>query len=151
MSEELGDLYQQMILDHSKHPRHFHEMPDATCHAEGYNPLCGDRVTVYLKLDNGDIRDISFTGTACAICTASASLMTEIASGSTIDAAQIQFDRLRDMLTGSNDRSYNEEDLGKLVVLGGVNKYPMRVKCATLPWHTMKSAMDGHEQPTTTE
>ena len=140
---ELGDLYQQMILDHSKRPRHFHVMDDATSHAEGYNPLCGDRVTIYLKLTDSHFDQISFTGTACAICTASASLMTQMLAGTDAAKADEMFDRMRQMLTGPEDQALDEDALGKLVVLHGVRKYPMRVKCATLPWHTMKAALNG--------
>jgi nitrogen fixation protein NifU and related proteins len=142
------DLYQEIILDHSKRPRNFHPMPDATSRAEGYNPLCGDRLRLYVKMENGLVRDASFEGSGCAISTASASLMTESLKGKTKQQAMALLERFHDLLT---KESAVTAELGKLAVFCGVRDYPARVKCATLCWHTLKSALEGVEAPVSTE
>lgn len=139
MSSDLRDLYQEVILDHSKRPRNFRAMPEADRKAEGYNPLCGDRETVYLELDGEKIVDVSFQGAGCAISTASASMMTESLRGKTRAEAQALFDRFHALITSAGGEAGPE--LGKLAVFSGVREYPVRVKCATLPWHTLKAAL----------
>jgi nitrogen fixation NifU-like protein len=139
MSSDLRELYQEVILDHSKRPRNFRAMPEADRKAEGYNPLCGDRETVYLELDGEKITDVSFQGAGCAISTASASMMTESLRGKTRAEAQALFDRFHALITGAAREAGPE--LGKLAVFSGVREYPVRVKCATLPWHTLKAAL----------
>jgi nitrogen fixation NifU-like protein len=132
------DLYQEIILDHSKRPRNCHPMDDANRRAEGYNPLCGDKLKLFLKLEGDVVKDVSFIGSGCAISTASASLMTESLKGKTRDEALKLLDKFHELLT--TDAAVRE-DLGKLVVFCGVRDYPARVKCATLAWHTLKSAL----------
>jgi nitrogen fixation NifU-like protein len=148
MSDELSELYQEVILHHSRKPRNFHVLPEATHSAEGKNPLCGDHFTVFLKLQDGVIRDISFQGAGCAISTASASLMTEELKGKTIAEAQKVFDQYQQMVTtGLN----NEEEMGKLSAFTGVRRFPMRVKCAILPWHAMLAGLKGDALVSTEE
>ncbi len=142
------DLYQEIILDHSKHPRNCHPMDDANRKAEGYNPLCGDKLKLYLKLEDGIVKDVSFEGSGCAISTASASLMTESLKGKTREEAVKLLDRFHELLTTESPVS---KDLGKLVVFCGVREYPARVKCATLAWHTLKSALNNSGETATTE
>jgi nitrogen fixation NifU-like protein len=137
-SSELQDLYQEVILDHNKRPRNFRAMDNAR-QAEGFNPLCGDRVTIYLRVEDGRIADASFQGQGCAISKASASLMTEIVKGKTLAEAETLFERFHAMITRSPDEPVDE--LGKLSVLAGVRQFPARVKCASLPWHTLRSAV----------
>ena len=137
---DLKDLYQELILDHGKRPRNFHPMHDANARAEGYNPLCGDRITLELKLEGDQIKDAAFQGAGCAISTASASLMTEALKGRTRAETERLFERFHDLLTGKDVR---QTDLGKLAVFSGVREYPMRVKCATLAWHTLRAALRG--------
>ena len=140
MSDDLNDLYQEVILDHNRSPRNFRALPDANRRAEGDNPLCGDHFTVFLKLDNNVIRDLSFQGAGCAISKASASLMTEQLKGKTTAEARKFFDEFQKMLvTGKAD----EDAMGSLCALGGVHKFPMRVKCAILSWHALLAALDG--------
>ena len=140
MNGDLNDLYQEVILDHNRRPRNFHALADASHRAEGYNPLCGDRVTLFLKIDDGVIRDAAFEGSGCAISKASASLMTDAVKGrSTVDARSL-LDRFQRMVTTPPERDV--EDLGKLSVLAGVREFPVRVKCASLAWHTLKAAID---------
>jgi nitrogen fixation NifU-like protein len=148
MTNDLRDLYQEVILDHSKRPRNFHAMPGADRKAEGYNPLCGDRETVFLDLDGDVLKDVSFQGAGCAISTASASMMTESVKGKTRAEADALFARFHDLITGKGDAS---PELGKLAVFSGVREYPVRVKCATLPWHTLKAALEGDHAPVSTE
>lgn len=136
------DLYQEIILDHSKRPRNCHAMDDATRKAEGYNPLCGDKLKLFLKMENDIVKDVSFVGSGCAISTASASLMTESLKGKTRDEALKLLDKFHDLLTTDTPVS---NELGKLVVFCGVRDYPARVKCATLAWHTLKSALTAAE------
>ena len=146
---ELDDLYQEVILDHNKSPRNFRVMENANHKAEGYNPLCGDHVTVYLRLRDGLIEDISFQGSGCAISKASASIMTaELKGKRESDAAEV-FDRVHRMLTG--DGVDGGQNLGKLTVLSGVSKFPARVKCASLAWHTMNAALKGGAAVASTE
>jgi nitrogen fixation NifU-like protein len=154
MMDELRELYQEVILDHGKNPRNFHDIPDATGHAHGKNPLCGDQLVVYLKVDDANvIQDASFVGKGCAISVASASMMTELVKGKTVDQAHALFDRFHHMCTGDEDSEASadvgEDDLEKLTVLSGVRAFPVRVKCATLPWHTLNAAIEGKEQSST--
>ena len=140
MSDDLSELYQQVILDHSRKPRHFHALPGANRSAEGKNPFCGDNYTVFIKLEGGVIQDISFQGSGCAISKASASLMTERLKGRTVAEARDCFAQFQQMLaTGHAD----EEKMGSLCALGGVHKFPMRVKCAVLSWHAMLAGLHG--------
>ncbi len=150
MSSDLRDLYQEVILDHSKRPRNFHAMPGADRKAEGYNPLCGDRETVFLDLDGDLVKDISFQGAGCAISTASASMMTESVKGKTRAQADALFEKFHDLITGKAPAP-NGPELGKLEVFSGVREYPVRVKCATLPWHTLKAALSGEGASVSTE
>ena len=143
---ELTDLYQEVILDHNRRPRNWGALPDATRSAEGYNPLCGDRLKLHVKIDNNRLVGVSFEGSGCAISKASASLMTDAIKGRTLDEAMDLFDRVHIMLTTPVDQPVDEESVGKLAVLSGVREFPTRVKCASLAWHTLKSALsDSHE------
>lgn len=144
----VDDLYQEIILDHSKRPRNFHIMEDATSRAEGYNPLCGDRLQLFVKMENGRVADASFKGSGCAISTASASLMTESLKGKTREEAMALMERFHDLLTRESPVT---SELGKLAVFCGVRDYPARVKCATLCWHTLKSALEGGNGRVSTE
>ena len=144
----VDDLYQDLILDHSKRPRNCHAMEDATRNAEGYNPLCGDKLKLYVKMEGDIVKDASFQGCGCAIFTASTSLMTESLKGKTRDEALKLLDKFHDLLTTDTPVT---NDLGKLVVFCGVRDYPARVKCATLAWHTLKSALNGVADPVSTE
>jgi nitrogen fixation protein NifU and related proteins len=144
---DLDDLYQEVILDHNKSPRNFRVMAEANRKSEGYNPLCGDHVTVYVRLEDGLIRDISFQGSGCAISKASASIMTAELKGKSEGEAQSLFDNVHKMLTGEA----GSEGAGKLAILSGVCKFPARVKCASLAWHTLHAALAGDTQPATTE
>src|SRR5262245_25037846 len=143
----VDDLYQEIILDHSKRPRNCRAMEDATRKADGYNPLCGDKLKLYLKLDGDVVRDLSFVGSGCAISTASASLMTETLKGKSREEALQVMERFHDLLTTDVPAT---KDLGKLRVFGGVREYPARVKCATLAWHTLKSALTSASNETVT-
>ena len=145
----IHDLYQEIILDHSKRPRNCHAMDDANRKAEGYNPLCGDKLKLFLKVENDVVTDASFEGSGCAISTASASLMTESLKGKSREEAMKLLDKFHELLTTDTPIS---NDLGKLVVFCGVRDYPARVKCATLAWHTLKLALNGAAaEPVTTE
>lgn len=151
---DLRDLYQEVILDHSKSPRNFRALADATCSAEGYNPLCGDHLVLYLKVDKDVIVDAGFTGAGCAISSASASMMTAALKGHTRQEAEEMFERFHLLVTGAPDDTDAATDpaLGKLAVFSGVREFPMRVKCASLAWHTMKSALHGDQAaPVSTE
>lgn len=146
MSSDLRDLYQEVILDHGKSPRNFGRPEGANHHADGFNPLCGDHVTVHLKLDGDRVADVGFEGQGCAISMASTSLMTEILKGKTVVEAHSLFHHFHDLMTGSHDAGdehVDEDDMERLMVLEGVREFPMRVKCATLAWHTMEAAIDG--------
>lgn len=149
MSSELTELYQEILLDHSRNPRNRREIPDPAAVAEGDNPLCGDAVTVYLSLDGERIADAAFVGRGCAISQASASLMTEAVAGKSAGEARGLAEQFRRMVTtaGAGDGA----ELGKLAIFRGVRDYPMRVKCATLPWHTLVAALDGSGESVTTE
>ena len=142
MNSELRDLYQEVILDHNKRPRNRRALPDATNTSEGHNPLCGDQVTVFLKTEDGRVSDIAFEGQGCAISTASASLMTEAVKGKTLDEATAIFREFQKMVT-SPDSDEEHPNLGDLQVLAGVRDHPVRIKCATLPWHTLNAALEG--------
>jgi len=148
---DLRDLYQELILEHSKAPRNFHELPAANCRAEGYNPLCGDHYTVTLEVEDGKIRDIGFQGAGCAISKASASLMTQIVKGKSVQEASKLFEDFHDLVTGKAAANGNQPDIGKLKVFAGVSEFPARVKCATLAWHTLESALEGKQDVATTE
>jgi nitrogen fixation NifU-like protein len=145
----LQDLYQEVILDHNRRPRNFRVIENGR-RAEGHNPLCGDRVTVYLRVENDRIVDASFQGSGCAIAKASASLMTDSVKGKTLDEATTLFERFHDMITKSPDAPV-EDDLGKLTVFAGVRQYPLRVKCASLPWHTLNAAAEAKDEVVSTE
>lgn len=148
MTSDLSDLYQETIVDHSKRPRNKGAIDRATHHADGYNPLCGDRVSIELKIEDGRISGVGFQGAGCAISTASASLMTEALRNKTPEEAEQTFEKFHDMLTRDG---LPAADLGKLAVFSGVRQYPMRVKCATLAWHTLRAALHGEAQPVSTE
>ena len=147
---DLQDLYQELILDHGRRPRNFHALAEANRSAEGYNPLCGDKVKVYVKIDDDVVKDISFEGAGCAISTASASIMTETLKGKTLAQAEELFDTFHDLVTGKPAK-FDSPDLGKLEVFSGVSEFPMRVKCATLSWHTLHSALKGNGKVVSTE
>jgi nitrogen fixation protein NifU and related proteins len=148
---ELGDLYQEIILEHSKAPRNYRKPPAANQEAEGYNPLCGDRCTVYINMDGDAIRDIGFQGSGCAISRASASMMTQILKGKTKAEAVDLFEQFHKLVTGEEKAIAQAADLGKLAAFAGVSKFPARVKCATLAWHTLQSALDGKQERVSTE
>lgn len=148
---DLRELYQQVILDHNKNPRNFHDMPDATSHVEGYNPLCGDHYTVFLKTDGDKIEEVSFTGNGCAISKASASVMSSTVKGKSKEEAESLFETFHKLVTGDAS-SLSAADLGRLAAFSGVSEFPARVKCATLAWHTLRSALEGKgEEKVTTE
>ncbi len=147
---DLRELYQELILDHGRKPRNYRELPDARS-ADGYNPLCGDEVRVFVKLDGDVVEDVSFKGQGCAISTASASLMTQTLKGKTVTQATELFQTFHDLVTGRKDDEESRNKVGKLVVLLGVRAFPVRVKCATLPWHTHQAALNEKKTPVTTE
>jgi nitrogen fixation NifU-like protein len=140
---ELSELYQQVILDHNKKPRNFRRMEDATQSAEGYNPLCGDQLTVYLRTADGVVDEVSFEGSGCAISKAAASMMTQAVKGKTREEAEKLFDEFHRMVTGELDEEREENALGRLKIFAGVKEFPARVKCASLPWHTLHAALAG--------
>ena len=144
---DLSELYQEVILDHNRRPRNFHAIGDASHSAEGYNPLCGDRLTLYLKVNGDTIEDVSFEGAGCAISKASASMMTDALKGRSIAEANALFDRFHRMVTTPPSQAV--EDLGKLSSLAGVHEFPVRVKCASLAWHTLKAALANAHQAST--
>jgi nitrogen fixation protein NifU and related proteins len=150
---ELDELYQEVILDHNRSPRNFRTMAQANRKAQGYNPLCGDQVTVYLQLEGGVIKDISFQGSGCAISKASASMMTAELRGKSEKEARELFENVHDMLTGHANGAEQEsrKKLGKLAILSGVSKFPARVKCASLAWHTVNSALNAEQAVVSTE
>ncbi|MGO4157013.1 Fe-S cluster assembly sulfur transfer protein SufU [Cupriavidus sp. YAF13] len=147
---DLLDLYREVVVDHSRSPRNCRRLTGANRSAEGFNPLCGDRLRLYLKVSDGVIEDASFEGSGCAISTASASLMTEALKGKTEAQAQALFSGFHSLVTGSGAEQAGAP-LGKLAVLGGVREFPARVKCATLAWHAMQAALQGSAQPVSTE
>ena len=144
---DLSDLYQEVILDHNRRPRNFHTLCDASHSAEGYNPLCGDRLTLYLKVNGDTIEDVSFEGAGCAISKASASMMTDALKGRSVAEANALFERFHRMVTTPPSQAV--EDLGKLSALAGVREFPVRVKCASLAWHTLKAALANEHQTST--
>ena len=150
IDSELRELYQQVILDHNKSPRNFRKIENANKSAEGYNPLCGDRINIYLIVDDDIVKDISFQGSGCAISKASASLMSSMVKGKTVKEAEELFNKFHNLITGKFDDDFNPEELGKLAVFAGVREFPMRVKCASLAWHTMMSAVNEEKNKTVT-
>jgi nitrogen fixation NifU-like protein len=151
VTPDLRDLYQEVILDHGRRPRNFRALPEPDRRTEGYNPLCGDRLTLYLRLDGEVIREAAFQGSGCAISTASASLLTEIVVGKRMAEAEEIFRAFHALLTGAERGEGPTTSLGKLDVFAGVGEFPARVKCATLPWHTLHAALEKREEPVTTE
>ena len=151
MDEELKELYQQVILDHNKSPRNFGKIEHANHTAEGYNPLCGDKINVYMKIENEIVKDITFLGSGCAISKASASLMSSMIKGKTREEAEKIFNLFHDLIIGKLDEEKSLEDLGKLTVFAGVKDFPSRVKCASLPWHTMINALKNIDEKVKTE
>jgi nitrogen fixation protein NifU and related proteins len=147
---DLRELYQQVILDHNKNPRNFHEMADATSRVDGYNPLCGDHYTIFLKVDGETISEVSFTGNGCAISKASASVMSSTVKGKSKDEAGQLFDTFHKLVTGEQS-GLSTADLGRLAAFSGVSEFPARVKCATLAWHTLRNALEGKEEKVSTE
>jgi nitrogen fixation NifU-like protein len=148
---DLRELYQEVILDHNKRPRNFRVPDPVNRKAEGYNPLCGDKITVFLYIEGDVIQDLGFQGTGCAISKASASMMTDALKGKTLEQANAFFDQFHSMVTAPATVEVEAEALGKLAVLAGVREYPMRVKCASLAWHTMKAAMQAEHNVVSTE
>ena len=148
MSSELNDLYQEVIIDHSKRPRNFRRLPAANRTAQGHNPLCGDKITLDVKVEDGHIGEIAFQGSGCAISTASASLMTESVKGKTLAEAERLFDKFHKLITSDKPAA---SDLGKLAVFSGVREFPARAKCATLAWHTLRAALHESAAPVSTE
>jgi len=148
---ELRDLYQEVILEHSKAPRNFKKLPNANHHAEGFNPLCGDRFTVYLDLEGDRVKDITFEGSGCAISKASASMMTQSVKGKTVAEAEELFENFHKFVTTQNHTEGDSAEMGKLAVFSGVAEFPARVKCATLAWHTLQAAIEGTQESVSTE
>jgi nitrogen fixation NifU-like protein len=147
--DELQDLYREVILDHNRRPRNFGDLADATRVVEGVNPLCGDKLTLYVKLGDGMVQDVRFKGTGCAISVASSSLMTERVKGTSVAATLALFDQVHELLTGTGD--VTAANLDKLAALAGVREYPTRIKCASLAWHALKSALQGDDAKVSTE
>ncbi len=148
---DLRELYQDVILDHGRQPRNFGRLERATGRAEGRNPICGDEITLYVDVQDGVVRDVRFEGHGCAISTASASLMSESVKGKREAEVLALFGRFHDAVTADASSTVDDEGLGKLAVLTGVRQFPMRVKCASLPWHTLRAALDGADAAVTTE
>ncbi len=146
---DLRDLYQDVILEHSKAPRNYRELPAANHKAEGFNPLCGDHFTLYVNMEGDSIGDIGFVGSGCAISKASASMMTQSVKGKTKEEAEKLFQQFHKLVTG--EANGNQAELGKLAVFSGVSEFPVRVKCATLAWHTLKAALEGKQEAVSTE
>jgi nitrogen fixation NifU-like protein len=147
---DLRELYQEVILDHSKRPRNFRALPDANRHAEGHNPLCGDRATVYLRVEDDVVREASFEGSGCSISTASASMMTDALKGKSLGEVRRLFESFHELVTADPSKAQTAAaELGKLGVFAGVHEFPMRVKCASLAWHTMKAALEGGSKAST--
>jgi nitrogen fixation NifU-like protein len=146
---ELSELYQQVILDHNKKPRNFHKLETANHRAEGYNPLCGDQLNVYLELQDDRVKEISFEGSGCAISKASASMMTQAVKGKTKQETESLFEEFHRMVTGQLDTDKEENHLGHLTIFAGVREFPVRVKCATLSWHTMHAALNNEAMAST--
>ncbi len=148
---DLRELYQQVILDHHKRPRNFHKLEGANREAVGHNPLCGDKISLYLRIEDGVVRDVGFQGSGCAISTASASMMTECLKGKTEAEIDGLFERFHDLVTGKLSPDADLTSLGKLAVFSGVREYPVRVKCASLCWHTMRAALENRRETVATE
>ena len=148
---DLRDLYQEVILDHSRKPRNFRELPDAHLKADGYNPLCGDKISVFLRTDGDRVEEATFQGSGCAIAMASASMMAERVGGASAEEIERTFRAFHDLVTGKVEFDAASPDLGKLAVFAGVSQFPVRVKCATLAWHTLRAALDRNTQPVSTE
>jgi len=146
---ELSELYQAVILDHNKKPRNFHKLENANRHAEGFNPLCGDQLNVYLRLEDDQLKDVSFEGSGCAISKASASMMTQAVKGKSKQEAETLFNEFHRMATGELDAETEPNHLGKLTIFAGVRDFPARVKCATLSWHTMHAALNEQQKVST--
>jgi nitrogen fixation protein NifU and related proteins len=146
---ELSELYQQVILDHNKKPRNFRKLEAANHTAEGYNPLCGDQLTVYLDLEGGLVKDVGFEGSGCAISKAAASMMTQAVKGKSKEQAENLFNEFHSMVTGELNEETEENNLGNLKIFAGVREFPVRVKCATLPWHTLHAALNKEDQVST--
>jgi nitrogen fixation NifU-like protein len=142
---ELSELYQQVILDHNKKPRNFRKIEAPTHTAEGHNPLCGDQLTIYVELENGDVKDVAFEGSGCAISKASASMMTQAVKGKNKVIVEELFKEFHAMVTGDLDEEAQANELGNLKIFAGVREFPVRVKCATLPWHTLHAALNKKE------
>jgi nitrogen fixation NifU-like protein len=149
MNDELNDLYQQVILDHNKNPRNFGKIDDPTHFAKGHNPLCGDKLDLYLVIEDNIIKDVKFSGSGCAISKASASIMTTLLIGKTIDEAKHYFEDFHNVVTSDTDKDIDYEELGKLAVFAGVRQFPSRVKCASLSWHTLMAALEREESIST--
>lgn len=148
---DANDLYQELILDHGRKPRNFRVLEGAVRRADGHNPLCGDKVTVYLKVSGGVVTEVTFQGSGCAISTASTSIMTDAVRGRTLAEVEAIFGRFHDLVTGKPVTEEEAEELGKLSAFSGVSEFPMRVKCATLAWHTLRAALAGADAPVSTE
>lgn len=146
---ELSELYQQVILDHNKKPRNFRKLDIANHSAEGFNPLCGDQMTIYINLEDDLVKDVGFEGSGCAISKASASMMTQAIKGKSKEQAETLFKEFHSMVTGEFDHETEENSLGNLKIFAGVREFPVRVKCATLPWHTMHAALNKQDQVST--
>jgi len=146
--DDLRELYQEVILDHNQNPQNFGRLESHTHSGDGYNPLCGDKLSLTLEVENGEVKDIRFDGSGCAISKASASIMTTVIKGKTVSEAESLFDSFRELVTTGKS---NRNNLGKLVVMAGVHKYPVRVKCATLAWHTLKNCLSGSSEVAKTE
>jgi nitrogen fixation protein NifU and related proteins len=148
---ELRDLYQETVLDHYKKPRNFRRLTHANRQADGHNPLCGDKLSVFIQIENGVVQDISFIGAGCAISTASASMMTESLKGKTESQARTIYERFQQLMTNHSQSQVDPEDLGELAVFSGVREYPVRAKCAILAWHTLRAALEGTKETVETE
>ena len=146
---ELSELYQQVILDHHKKPRNFRKLENANHSAEGYNPLCGDHLTVYLDVEGDAVKEVAFEGSGCAISKAAASMMTQAVKGKSREEAEALFSEFHSMVTGELDEETETNNLGNLKIFAGVREFPVRVKCATLPWHTLHAALNNEEQAST--
>lgn len=149
--DELRELYQQIILDHNKNPKNFKQIKPASHTSEGYNPLCGDRINLYLQIEEDVIKDIGFQGSGCAISKASASVMTTVLRERSLTDAKLLFKNFQSLLTGGMEVELDVKDLGKLAVFAGVRKFPVRIKCALLAWHTMLAALENKDDMVTTE
>jgi len=148
---DLKALYQEIILDHNKNPRNFKKMEDASCSVDGYNPLCGDHYTIYLKMNGDVIEEIAFQGTGCAISKASASVMGTVLKGKTREEAEAWFEKFHKLVRGEMKGEISIDELGKIAAFSGVSEFPVRVKCAILPWHTMKNALEEKKETVSTE